>query len=173
MNETIKTLLNRCSCKSYSNNQVSEDLINQVVEAGLYAPNAMGMQNTACLVVTNKDIRDILENENGKVMGKEGLHPFYNAPVVIVVIAKGNNGVYDGSCTMDNMLNAAFSLGLGSCWIHRAKEVCSSEFGRKFLQDNGFDPDEWYGVGNLILGYPAGEYKPKAPRKSNRVIHIK
>ncbi len=173
MNETIKTLINRSSCKAYSEKPLPEELINEVVETGLYAPSAMGQQNTACIVVSNKEVRDILENENGKVMGKEGLHPFYNAPVVIIVIAKGHNGIYDGSCTMENMLNAAYSLGLGSCWIHRAKEVCETEYGRKLLQDNGFDPDEWFGVGNMILGYPANEYKPKVPRKENRIKYIK
>ncbi len=173
MNETIKTLLSRSSCKSYLDKDVPDELINEVVETGLYAPNGMGMQNTACLVITNKEIKDELEKENAKVMGKEGIHPFYNAPVVILVIAKGVTGIYDGSCTMDNMLNAAYSLGLGACWIHRAKETCLSEFGKKLLLDNGFDPNEWIGVGNLILGYPAVEYKPKAERKEHRVICIK
>ena len=173
MNETIKTLLNRSSCKSYLDKAVPDELINEVVETGLYAPNGMGMQNTACFVITNKEIRDELEKENANVMGKEGIHPFYNAPVVILVIAKGVTGIYDGSCTMDNMLNAAYSLGLGACWIHRAKETCESEFGKKLLLDNGFNPAEWIGIGNLILGYPAAEYKPKAPRKENRVIYKK
>ncbi len=173
MNETIKTLLNRSSCKSYLDNDVPEELINQVIETGLYAPNGMGQQNTACIVITNKEIRDQLEQENAKVMGREGIHPFYNAPVVILVIARGVTGIYDGSCTMDNMLNAAYSLGLGSCWIHRAKETCLAPFGKKLLLDNGYNPDEWIGVGNLILGYPAIEYKPKAERKENRVTYIK
>ncbi len=173
MNETIKTLNKRQSCRAYLSKEVPEDLINEIVETGLEAPNGKGLQGTACIVVTNKEIRDQLEKENALVLGREDLHPFYNAPVVVLVIAKGNTGIYDGSCTMDNMLNAAYSLGIGSCWIHRAKEVCQSEFGRKLLIDNGFDPDEWVGIGNLILGYPEKEYSPKAARKEKRVVFIK
>ncbi len=173
MNETIKTLTTRSSCKSYLDKEMPIEIIEEIVNAGLYAPNAMGMQNTACLVVTNKDVRNHLEEENAKVMAREGIHPFYNAPVVVVVIAKGKNGIYDGSCTIDNMLNAAYSLGIGSCWIHRAKEVCEGEFGKKLLLDNGYDPNEWFGVGNVILGYPAVEYKPKSARKEHRIAYIK
>lgn len=173
MNETISILNKRQSCKAYLDKEVPEELIKEIVQAGIQAPNGMGQQNTACLVITNKEVRDQLEKENAKVIGNEKAHPFYNAPVVILVIAKGSTRIYDGSCSMDNMLNAAYSLGVGSCWIHRAKEVCQSDFGKKLLLDHGFDPNEWEGIGNLILGYPEKEYKPKAPRKENRVVYIK
>ncbi len=173
MNEAINILNKRQSCKNYLDKKVPENFLKEVVETGLEAPNGRGLQNVALIVVEKKEIRDALEAENSKVLGKEGIRPFYNAPVVILVIAKGSTAIYDGSCSLDNMLNAAYALGLGSCWIHRAKEVCQSEFGKELLSENGFDPNEWEGIGNLILGYPASPYKEKAPRKEKRVVYIK
>lgn len=172
MNEAIETMIKRSSCRQYLEKDVPEELIKEVVLAGLHAPTGMGMQGSAAIVITNKEIRERLEEENCKVMGRVG-KPFYGAPVVILVIAKGRTGLYDGSAMIMNMLNAATSLGLGSCWIHRAKEELETDFGKKLLEDNGFDPNEYVGVGHVILGYPNGTQKEKAPRKNGRDVYLK
>lgn len=173
MNETIKTLESRCSCKAYTDEMVPEDSLKEILEAGLYAPSGLGQQNAAAIVIINKEIRDELEKENARIKGREDIHPFYKAPIVILVIAKGVTGVYDGSLMIGNMLNAAASLGIGACWIHRAKEEIERDFGKKLLLENGFDPKEWQGVGNVILGYPASPAKEKLPRKEHRIVYVR
>ena len=172
MNETINTLIHRRSCRSYLDKEVPEELIEQIVEAGLYAPTGRGSQGDAVIVITNKEIRDELEKQNAAVMGREGTSPFYGAPVVLLVIASGPLGVYDGSCLISNMMNAATSLGLGSCWIHRAYEECQEGYGRQLLKEAGYG-EEYYGIGHVILGYPAGEFPKPQARKEGRVAYFK
>ena len=104
MNETIKTLETRCSCKAYTDKMFPKDLLDEILEAGLYAPSGMGQQNCAAIVITNKEIRDMLEQENAKIMGRDHLHPFYNAPIFVLVIAKGPTGIYDGSLMIGNIV---------------------------------------------------------------------
>lgn len=123
MNETIKNLVERRSCRKYSSTQIKEDELNSVLKAGEYAPTGMGMQSPIIVVLQNKSIIDKLSKINAKIMGKDE-DPFYGAPTVLVVLADKNIGTYieDGSLVLGNLMNAAYSLGLGSCWIHRAKE---------------------------------------------------
>ena len=127
MNETIKSIVSRRSIRKYKNDMIPKEVIEEIVEAGMYAPTGMNTQSPIILAVTNKDMRDKLSKMNAKVMGNEGVDPFYGAPVVLVVLVdkKGVTSIYDGSLVMGNLMNAAHSLGVGSCWIHRAKE----EFG--------------------------------------------
>lgn len=172
MNETIKTMIKRSSCRQYLDKEIPEDLLKEVVLAGLNAPSGMGQQGSAAIVITNKEVRDELEETNRQVMNRPG-KPFYGAPAVILVIAKGPTALYDGAAMIENMLNAASSLGLGSCWIHRAKEELETDFGRKLLEENGFDPNEYIGIGHVIIGYPAGTQKEKAVRKNGRDVYIK
>ena len=172
MNETLRTLIRRSSCRQFLDKEIPEDALNEIVEAGLYAPTAMGRQESAAIVITNKKVINDLEEVNAKVMGRNG-HPFYGAPVVILIIAKGPTAIYDGSAMIMNMLNAAESLNIGSCWIHRAKEELETEFGRKLLEENGFDSNEYVGIGHVILGYRSYEPKERAPRKEGRAIYIK
>lgn len=140
MNETMKTILTRRSVKKYTDRMVSDELIKQVVEAGTYAPSGMNKQSAMIIAVTNRELRDRLSRINleiitGKKLETSSGHgdPFYGAPVVLVVLADKQVGtrVYDGSLVMENMMLAAHSLGLGSCWIHRAKETFDSEEGRE------------------------------------------
>ena len=173
MNESIKTLETRCSCKAYTDKMIPEDILQEILEAGLYAPSGLGQQNAAAIVITSKKVRDELEEENARILGKEGIHPFYTAPIVVLVIAKGPTGIYDGSLMIGNMLNAASSLGIGACWIHRAKEEVEREFGKKLLLENGFDPNEWQGLGNVTLGYAALPQKEKSSRKEHRIVYVR
>ena len=72
---------------------------------------------------------------------------------------------YDGSVVMENLMLAAHSLGLGSCWIHRAKEEMETPLGKKIFEKIGLSADEWEGIGNCIVGYPKGEARKRLPGK--------
>ena len=148
--------------------------IEQIVEAGLYAANGMGKQAVVTVAVTNQEIRDRIAETNRKIGGwKEGFDPFYGAPVILIVLAEKNwaNRVYDGSLVMGNMMLAAHSLGLGSIWIHRAKEEFEQSEWKKFLSDLGVS-GEWEGIGHCAVGYIEGEIPQAARRKEGRVFWV-
>ena len=172
MSEALGNLLERRSIRAYKPEQISEDELQSVLKAGLLAPSAMNRQPTAMLVVQDKDTISLLSKLNAKVMGKD-IDPFYGAPVVLVVLANKAmpTAIYDGSLVMGNMMIEAESLGLGSCWIHRAKEEFETEYGKRLLKKLGIE-GEYEGIGNLILGYGDGEKPRPKPRKENYVYHI-
>lgn len=153
MNETIKTLTTRRSIRGFIDKAVSREDIEFILKAGVYAPTGRNSRDTLFLVVTNKELRDKISALNAEVMGSDS-DPFYGANTVIVVFADRNRTTYveDGACAMTNLMNAAFSLGIDSCWIHRAREVFESEEGREIARKYGI-PDEYIGIGNCILGY--------------------
>ncbi len=173
MNEVIRTLISRRSVKKYLPELPPVEFIQQIAEAGSFAANGMGRQSPKILVITNKQLRDRLSAINAKVMGKEGIDPFYGAPAVIVVLADKSVGtyLYDGSLVMGNMMNAAHSLGIASCWIHRAKQTFESDEGKTILKELGIEGD-LEGIGNLVIGYADGDPKPAAPRKSDYIQYI-
>lgn len=170
MNETLKTLETRRSCRKFIPTQVpTTEQINAIIRAGTFAPSGMGRQPVKIIAVTNKKMREKISEENAKFMGQSGADPFYGAPVILIVIADKTapTRVYDGSLVMGNILNAAESLGLGSIWIHRAKEEFESDFGKQMLKDLGID-GEWEGIGHAAIGYAAeGGVNPAAVRKDN------
>lgn len=175
MNEIIKSMIERRSIRKFKSDTVSEKDINAVIEAGLYAANGRGYQGVKVIAVTNTQLRNRISEENRKIGGwAEGFDPFYGAPVVLIVIADKTRPtyLYDGSLVMGNLMLAAHSLGLGSCWIHRAKEEFESNFGREILNKLSIDGD-WEGIGHCAIGYADGEL-PKAPeRKPDRVYYVK
>ncbi len=165
-------IISRRSIKSYKPDMPPIELIDRVINAGLYAANGRGWQSTIIIAITDKAMRDKLSKLNARIMGADG-DPFYGAPAVLVVLADKSRPtyIYDGSLTMGNMMLAAHDAGLGSCWIHRAKEEFESEEGKEILRSLGIEGD-YEGIGNLILGYQDGEPKPRAPRNENRVYKI-
>lgn len=170
---TLEALTTRRSCRNYLPDPVPAELIDQILEAGTFAPTGMGRQSPIIVAVTNKEVRDELSRLNAAVMGGED-DPFYGAPAVLVVLARKDVGthVYDGSLVMGNMLNAAHELGLGSCWIHRAKEEFETAKGRAILGRLGIDADEYEGIGNCIVGYAAAPAQEAAPRKAEYIYRI-
>ena len=172
-NTTMEDLLTRRSVRSYTDEIPPMGVIEEICKAGTYAPTGMNRQSPIIIAVTNKEMRDRLSKMNAAVMGADN-DPFYGAPVVLVVLADKNvhTCVEDGSLVMGNLMNAAHALGLGSCWIHRAKEVFESEEGKQILADLGIEGD-YVGIGNCILGYTAGDYPEAKPRKENWVYWVK
>lgn len=172
MESTINDILTRRSVKKYKSAPVPQEIIDKIINAGLYAANGMGAQSPIIIQVTNKEMRDKLSKMNADVMGAN-TDPFYGAPAVLVVLADKNRptAVYDGSLVMGNLMLAAHALGIGSCWIHRAKEEFESEEGKEILKSLGIE-GEYVGIGHCILGYADGEPKPTAERKPGRVFKI-
>ncbi len=164
-------LLTRRSVRKYSDRPVEEEKLDKVLTAGLYAPTGMNNQLPVLVAVRDKETRDKLSRMNAAVMGASG-DPFYGAPCVIVVLSDPERmtWVEDGSLVLGNLMNAAHSLGLGSCWIHRAKECFDTPEGKALLRAWGV-PENYRGVGNCILGYAEEEPEAK-PRKSGRIIKI-
>ena len=172
MNEVIKAMEERRSIRSFKPDMPPKADIQQIVEAGLYAASARGRQDVITVAVTNKELRDRISDANRKVGGwDEGFDPFYGAPVILIVLADKtqHNYVYDGSLVMGNLMLAAHSVGLGSIWIHRAKEEFEQEKWKRFLAELGIE-GEWEGIGHCAVGYPKGEIPPAAPRKEGRVF---
>ena len=172
MNEALKNIMSRRSVKAYKPEMPSQELIDQVVEAGTHAPTGMNRQSPIIIEVTDKAVRDKLSKMNADVMGAK-IDPFYGAPVVLVVLADKSVGTYkyDGSLVMENLMLAANAVGLGSCWIHRAKEVFDSEEGKELKKQWGV-PEEYIGVGHCVLGYRDCEYPTAKPRKDGFVIRV-
>lgn len=164
-------LLTRRSVRKYSDRPVEDEKLDKVLTAGLYAPTGMNNQAPILVAVRDKATRDKLSRMNAAAMGASG-DPFYGAPCVIVVLSDPERmtWVEDGSLVLGNLMNAAHSLGLGSCWIHRAKECFDTPEGKALLRAWGV-PENYRGVGNCILGYAAEEPEAK-PRKSGRIIKI-
>ena len=171
MNETINTLLTRRSVRRYKPDQVSDELLDTVLNAGQYAASGMNSQNTVLVAVRDPETRDQLSKMNAAVMGSSN-DPFYGAPCVVVVLANTTRGTWveDGSLVIGNLMAAAHSVGLGSCWIHRAREMFDSDEGKALLKEWGL-PETMRGVGNCILGYP-NEVPGDKPRLDGRIIKI-
>jgi nitroreductase len=171
-NDVLKSLESRRSIRNYQPEQVSETDLQAVLRAGTYAPTGMNRQSPVLVAVTDKETRDLLSKLNAAGMDSAD-DPFYGAPAVVVVLADPSANTYleDGALVLGNMLNAAYAVGLGSCWIHRAREVFASPEGKALLKKWGL-PENLVGIGNCILGYPACDLPEPAPRKANYIVRI-
>lgn len=175
MSEVLDKIKTRRSIRKYMPDMVPQELLDQVIEAGLYAASARGTQNTIIIQVTDKKLRDEIAEMNCRIGGWEaGFDPFYGAPAMLIVLAKKSweNRVYDGSLVMGNLMLAAHELGLGSCWIHRAREEFETDWGKNLLRSLGIE-EEYEGIGHCALGYVEGDYPTAAARNENRVFYVK
>ena len=173
MSEVINNMKTRRSIRKYKPAMIPEDVLNRIIEAGTYAATGMGKQSPIIIAVTNKEIRDKFSKMNAEIMGVDS-DPFYGAPVVLIVLADKARPtyVYDGSLVMGNLMLAAHAEGIGSCWIHRAKEEFESAEGKAFLKALGIEGD-YEGIGHCVLGYTDGEEPKAMPRKENYVYCVK
>lgn len=172
MKSTIDDLIARRSVRKYTDKMVPREVLEQILEAGSYAPTGMNRQSPIIVAITDKATRDKVSALNAGVNGGKN-DPFYGAPVVVVVLADRNVGtyLYDGSLVMGNLMNAAYALGVDSCWIHRAKEVFNSDEGKALLKEWGIEGD-YEGIGNCILGYAADEAPAQRPARKEGYITI-
>jgi nitroreductase len=169
--EVLKNLKTRRSVRKFKEDSVPMELLDQVIEAGLYAASARNVQSSIIIAVTDKEEQKKLREINAKIFERD-FDTFYNAPMILIVLTPKNepNRVYDGSLVLGNMMTAAHALGLGSCWIHRAKETFEMQEWQDWLKSHGIE-GEYEGIGHLALGY-ADEEPRDIPRKPNRVFKI-
>ena len=172
MNESIKNLLERRSIRAYKKELVPKETLDTILEAGEYSPSGMGQQSTLMVVTQDPELVARLSKMNAAVMGSTS-DPFYGAPTVIIVFSDSKMGtcVENGSLVMGNLMNAAHSLGIGSCWIHRAKEEFESAEGKELLKEWGL-PENLVGIGHCILGYRDCEYPEAKERKANYIVRV-
>lgn len=170
MNEAYKNIIDRRSVRNFNDIKVSHDVIEKIVYAGQCAPSGMNRQIFAFVVVENEELIEKLSKMNAEIMNSTS-DPFYGAKSMIIVFADSNapTYLYDGALAMGNLMNAANALGVDSCWIHRAKEVFETEFGKKLKREWQI-PESYKGIGHCILGYRAQELSERAPRTS-KVIY--
>lgn len=173
MNEVLSCLLTRRSVKGYLPTPVEEDKLAAVLQAGTYAACGMGRQAGKIVVLQKPEDITELERMNAAILGNPDAHPFYGAPVVCVVFAdtRVNTWIEDGSLVIGNMMAAAHSLGLGSCWIHRARQEFDSPEGKALMKKWGVE-DSYAGIGHCILGYAAKEPAPAKPRKADFIVRV-
>lgn len=172
MSNLLETIQSRRSIRSYKPDMVPKEIIDKIITAGTFAPTGMNRQSPIIIAVTKKELRDRISKLNAEIMGVKS-DPFYGAPVVLIVLANTNSSTYqnDGSLVMANLMLAAHELGLGSCWIHRAKEEFESPLGIEILKSLGIEGN-YEGIAHCILGYPEGEQPEASPRKENYVYYI-
>ena len=172
MKSCMEIMLTRRSVKKYKDTMPERADIDKIIEAGLAAASGRNMQAPVVVAVTNKEIRDRLSAANAAIMGASA-DPFYGAPCVLVVLAEktAHTYVYDGSLTLGNMMLAAHELGLGSCWIHRAKEVMALPEWQEWIKSLGL-VGEYEGIGNLVVGYLDGEFPAEKGRRPGRLVWV-
>jgi len=172
MNETLKVLCERRSVRKYKGEQIKDSELNAILEAGAWAPTGRGLQSPVMVVVQDAETIAFMSKMNAQIMNAS-MDPFYGAPTVVVVLADPEvpTWVYDGSLVMGNLMNAAYSVGVGSCWIHRAKELFDMPEGKELLKKWGL-PETLRGVGNCVLGYPDGPAAAGRPRKEGYVVRV-
>lgn len=172
-NIILEAMRSRRSCRKYKEEQVKDEELQAVLEAGTWAPTAKGLQDPYIVAVQNADDLATLTRMNAEVMGVKS-NPFYGAPTYVLVFATdgGKNALQDGSCVLQNMMLAAHSIGLATCWINREREMFATEEGKALMKKWGL-PDGLMGVGALSLGYPDGGTHAPKPRKEGYVRIVK
>lgn len=167
-NEVLKAIRTRRSIRRYMTQQIKDEELRTVLEAGTWAPTGHGTQDPIIIAVQDQAICAILRKLNAEALGKVDIDPFYGAPTIILVCSRADNSncIKDGSLVIANIMLAAHSIGLGSCWINRCKEMLESEEGRQLAARLGI-PEGYEGVGCVALGYKAHEAPAPAPRKED------
>ena len=173
-NQVIKALCERRSVRGYKDEQITDGQLKEILKAATYAPTGRGRQSPIIIVVQDKETIESISHKNAEIMGAPDRDPFYNAPTVLIVLSDKSIPTHleDGCLVMGNIMNAAYAVGVDSCWIHRAKEEFEDEFGKQLLKKWGIDGD-YVGIGHVALGYRSGEYPVAQERKENYVYYAK
>ena len=171
MNETLKVLKERRSIRRYKAEQIRDEELNAILEAGTWAACGKGIQHCVMVVVQDPETIAYMSRLNAEIQGNPDVDPFYGAPTVVVVLGDGEkaNWLQDGSLVMGNLMTAAAALGVGSCWINRAMEIFDRPEGKALLKKWGL-PETYRGIGNCILGYADGEAPAPKPRRDGWII---
>ncbi len=170
--ETLNSMKERRSVRAYKSEQIKDEELNAVLESGVYAASGHGWQSAKLVVVQDKETRDLLSQLNAEVLGVNS-DPFYGAPTIVVVFADKTRTTYveDGALAIGNLMLGAYAVGLGSCWIHRAKEVFSGAKGKELMKKWGVS-ENYVGIGHCALGYAANPLPAPAPRKPENIVRV-
>ncbi len=170
INTVIKSLQSRRSIRDFSDRQIEPEKLAEILKTGTYAATGMGKQSPIIVLIQSPEVRSKIVEMNAKIMGREGSDPFYGAPVILIVLADSKISTYveDGSLVLGNLMNAAYAVGVDSCWIHRAREEFESEEGKELLRKWGISED-YVGIGHLALGYRNCEYPIPRERKKDYI----
>ena len=173
MNEVLQAMIDRRSARKFTAEQVKDEHLDLILQAGTYAASGQGLQAGKIVVVQDPETREQLRRMNAEILGKPNLDPFYGAPTICVILADSTvrTWIEDGSLVLGNMMLAASTLGVGSCWIHRARQEFDSPEGKELLQKWGI-PENYRGVGHCILGYEAAAPAPAKPRKEDFIVKV-
>ena len=173
-NQVIKALCERRSVRGYKSEQIKDEQLQQILKAATYAPTGRGKQAPVIVVVQDKETIAEISRKNAEIMGTPDRDPFYGAPTILIVLSDKSIPTHleDGCLVMGNIMNAAHAVGVDSCWIHRAREEFSEQFGKDLLKGWGVNGD-YVGIGHGALGYRSGEYPAPAERKENYVYYVK
>jgi nitroreductase len=172
---TLKDLKTRRSIRAYKPDQITDEDLDAILEAGTWAPTGAGSQSPVIVAVQNKTLINKLQKLNADVLNNPKAKPFYGAPTVLAVLVDKSKPtpLEDGALVLGNLQNAAWAVGVDSCWIHRAKQVFESEEGKALLKKWKLDPEQYLGVGFCILGYAEGPRPKPAARKAGYIIKAK
>lgn len=176
MNETIENLKTRRSIRKFKDEQISDEDLKTILEAGTYAPTGQGKQSPKIVVIQNpKKIKELSAWNRSffPVDVREGMDPFYGAKTLLIVLADSEMPTWkeDGASVLAILVNAAHAVGVGSCWIHRAYDEFQSEKGKELLKEWGI-PETYEGIGHVVLGYPDMEAPKPAPRKEDYIHYV-
>ncbi len=170
-NAVIEAMISRRSIRKFKPELPPEAAIAEIIRCGTYAATGRNYQSPRIIRIVDPTEQAQIRQLNAEIMGKVDFDPFYGAPVILLVVADRRRPtyLYDGSLVIGNLMLAAHSLGLGSCWIHRAKEEMESPWGRKLLEKLGLSAD-FEGIGHCAIGYPDMPLPEPPPRQSDYVL---
>lgn len=180
MNEVLRTIKSRRSIRNFKQEQISQENIDLILEAGIYAPSAHNeqpwhftvIQNQGFLKQINDTVREKMANSDEAWIKKMGSNPnfqvTYNAPTLIIVSGRtdGIASNTDCSAAIQNMLIAAQSLNIGSVWLGLMRYFFKDEAASNLEIPEGYQP--YYGV---VFGYKANEKEPVAPKRNLEVVN--
>ncbi len=170
----LEVLKERRSIRKYLDKPIPDELLDQVLEAGSYAPTGNGTQGVQIVAVSDPEDVKTLNELNGSFLPNPTSTPYYGAPTIILVLAtpEARTPVYDGSAVITNIVNAAYAVGLGSCWIFRCDKMFDSDKGKELLKKWGLST-ELKGLTSCAIGYPAVETPKAPPRRAGMITKIK
>lgn len=176
MNQTINDLKTRRSIRKFKDEQISDEDLKIILETGTYAPTGRGAQSPKIVVIQDEEKIKELSAWNRSffpVEVPEDLDPFYGAKTLLIVLADSEmpTWIEDGASVLAVLVNAAYAVGVGSCWIHRARDEFASPKGKELLNEWGI-PERYEGVGHVVLGYADMEAPEPLPRKEDYIHFV-
>ena len=170
-NAVIDALISRRSIRQFKPELPPEEMITEIIRCGTYAATGRNYQSPRIIRISDPAEQAAMRKLNAEIMGNRDIDPFYGAPVILLVVADRRRPtyLYDGSLVIGNLMLAAHSLGLGRCWIHRAKEEMETSWGKALLRKVGLS-DDYEGIGHCAIGFADMPLPEPPPRREDYVL---